>query len=125
MFSSTMIASSTTIPTTRVRPSTVKVLRVNPKTYMTMKVPRIEVGMASSTFRVVDHEPRKSQADEAGEEGGQDQGEEDLVDGLLDEDGGVPVDAQAQPFGKLGLQQLHLGLHVAAHLHRVGARGAW
>ena len=38
-----------------------KVLRVKPKTYITMNVPRIEVGMASSTLRVVDHEPRKSQ----------------------------------------------------------------
>ena len=35
--------------TTRVRPSTVKVFRVKPRKYITMNVPRIEVGMASST----------------------------------------------------------------------------
>ncbi len=35
--------------------------RVKPKTYMTMKVPRIEVGIASSTLRVVDQEPRNTQ----------------------------------------------------------------
>ncbi len=61
MFSSTMIASSTTMPTTRVNPSTVYVFRVKPNTYMTMNVPRMDVGMASSTLRVVDHEPRKTQ----------------------------------------------------------------
>ena len=61
MFSSTMIASSTTMPTTRVRPSTVYVFRVKPNTYMTMNVPRIDVGIASRTLRVVDQEPRKTQ----------------------------------------------------------------
>ena len=61
MFSSTMIASSTTMPTTSVSPSTVKVLSVKPNTYITMKVPRIEVGIASSTLTVEDHEPRNSQ----------------------------------------------------------------
>ncbi len=61
MFSSTMIASSTTMPTTRVRPSTVYVLSVKPNTYMTMNVPRIDVGIASRTLSVVDHEPRKTQ----------------------------------------------------------------
>ena len=36
-------------------------LSVKPNTYITMKVPRIEVGIASSTLSVVDHEPRKTQ----------------------------------------------------------------
>ena len=36
-------------------------LSVKPNTYITMKVPRIEVGIASSTLSVVDHEPRKIQ----------------------------------------------------------------
>ena len=35
--------------------------RVNPNTYMTMNVPRIDVGMASRTLRVVDQEPRNTQ----------------------------------------------------------------
>ena len=36
-------------------------LSVKPNKYMTMNVPRIEVGIASSTLSVVDHEPRKTQ----------------------------------------------------------------
>ena len=36
-------------------------LSVKPNTYITMKVPRIEVGIASSTLSVVDHEPRNTQ----------------------------------------------------------------
>ena len=61
MFSSTMIASSTTMPTTSVRPSTVNVFNVKLKKYITMKVPRIEVGIARRTFTVLDHDPRNSQ----------------------------------------------------------------
>ena len=61
MFSSTMMASSTTIPTTRVRPSTVKVFKVKLRKYITMNVPRIEVGIARSTLIVVENDPRNSQ----------------------------------------------------------------
>ena len=61
MFSSTMIASSTTMPMARLRPSSVKVLSVKPKKYSTMKVPMIEVGIASSTLKVAVQLPRNSQ----------------------------------------------------------------
>src|SRR6185295_11584306 len=61
MFSSTMMASSTTMPTDSDSPSTVKVLRVKPKKYMHRNVPMIDVGIASSTLTVEDHDPRKSQ----------------------------------------------------------------
>ena len=39
---------------------------------MTMKVPRIEVGMASRMLTVVDQDPRNSQQTKPGQEGGQD-----------------------------------------------------
>src|SRR5262245_28766118 len=61
MFSSTMMASSTTIPTDSDSPSSVKVLSVNPQKYITAKVPMMEVGMESSTLKVEEREPRKSQ----------------------------------------------------------------
>src|SRR6185369_4042248 len=61
MFSSTMMAASTTMPTVRLSPSTVNVFRVNPRKYMTMNVPRMDVGMARSTLNVDDQEPRNSQ----------------------------------------------------------------
>ena len=37
------------------------VFKVKPNTYITMKVPRIEVGIARSTFKVVVQDPRKTQ----------------------------------------------------------------
>ncbi len=61
MFSSTMMASSTTMPMARLRPSSVKVLSVKPKKYRTMKVPMIEVGIARMTFSVAVQLPRNSQ----------------------------------------------------------------
>src|SRR5579863_10304724 len=54
MFSKTMMASSTTTPMERDKARRVKVFRVKPKKYMTMKVPKSEVGMAKKTLKVED-----------------------------------------------------------------------
>src|SRR4029434_5165990 len=61
MFSSTMMASSTTMPTDSDSPSRVKVFSVNPQKYITAKVPMMDVGMESSTLKVEESDPRKSQ----------------------------------------------------------------
>jgi hypothetical protein len=50
MFSSTMMASSTTMPMARARASRVKVFRVNPLKYRMVKVPMMEVGMDRITL---------------------------------------------------------------------------
>src|ERR1039458_8019696 len=53
MFSSTMMASSITMPTIRVKASMVIWLRVNPMAAIRAKVEMIEVGMAMEAIRVV------------------------------------------------------------------------
>ena len=58
IFSSIMMASSTTMPIARLNPKSVNVLRVNPKKYRAIKAPMIEVGMAIKTLMVEDHEPK-------------------------------------------------------------------
>ena len=83
--------------------------------------PRIEVGIASSTLSVVDHEPRKIQHTRLGEQSRQHEREQDLLDRPLDEDRGVEVDDDEQALGQLLLDLGHLGAHVAAHLDRVRA----
>src|SRR5437868_6401419 len=61
MFSSTITASSTTMPIDNDSASSVKVLSVKPQKYITANVPKTETGMASTTFSVEDNEPRKNQ----------------------------------------------------------------
>ena len=68
MFSSTMIASSTTMPMASDRPSKVKKLSVKPMKYSTMNVPMTEVGMESRTLKVELARAKKKIADEAGDE---------------------------------------------------------
>ena len=51
-FSTTTIASSTTVPIARTRPSSVRVLREKPKMSMTPKVPIREMGTAMAGMRV-------------------------------------------------------------------------
>ena len=47
-FSTTTIASSTTMPIASTRPNSVSALMEKPNTYMTAKVPMIDTGTASS-----------------------------------------------------------------------------
>src|SRR6185295_5237208 len=61
MFSSTMIASSTTMPIDNDSASSVNVFIENPAKYIAANVPKTETGIASTTFNVDDNEPRKSQ----------------------------------------------------------------
>jgi hypothetical protein len=61
MFSSTMMASSTTMPTANESPSSVNVFSVKPRKYIAANVPTIDVGIASSTLIVELIEPRKTQ----------------------------------------------------------------
>ena len=53
MFSSTMMASSMTIPTIRVNASMVIWFRVKPMAFMAAKVETMEVGMATAAMSVV------------------------------------------------------------------------
>ena len=61
MFSSTMIASSTTMPTASESPSSVNVFSVKPRKCITANVPMMDVGIDSRTLIVEEIEPRKSQ----------------------------------------------------------------
>ena len=61
MFSSTTMASSTTMPITSEIAISVIVLSVKPRKYMTRMVPPRAVGMARTTLSVELQEPRKSQ----------------------------------------------------------------
>jgi len=58
-------------------------------------------------------------AHEAGQQRGEDEGEEDLVDRVLDEDGGVEVDGDGEALGDLPLDLDEPRPHVAPDLHRV------
>src|SRR5690606_35868029 len=55
------MASSTTTPMASAKPSKENVFNVKPNQLINMKVPIIEVGMASTTFTVADSEPKNSQ----------------------------------------------------------------
>ena len=61
MFSSTIIASSTTMPMERLRPRSVNVFKVKPAKYKKINVPTTEVGMENKTFTVEAQDPRKIQ----------------------------------------------------------------
>src|SRR5262249_2709672 len=58
-------------------------------------------------------------ADEAGEDGGEDEREEDLPDRLLHEDRGVPVHEEGQAFGQALRHLRDLRVHRAPHLDGV------
>ena len=60
MFSSSTIESSTSRPTARARPPSVKTLRVWPRKYMQMKDSRIESGIAIEMISVEVSERRKT-----------------------------------------------------------------
>ncbi len=53
MFSITTTESSTRMPMVRVKASRVSTLRLNPRVHITKKVDMSEVGMASSTIKVL------------------------------------------------------------------------
>ena len=61
IFSSTIIASSTTIPITSDKAKSVKVLSVNPKKYIKIKVPKIETGIAKTILIAEESEPINAQ----------------------------------------------------------------
>ncbi len=61
MFSITMIASSTTMPTASARASSVNVFRVKPRKKITATVPRSDIGIARTTFSVEERDPRNIQ----------------------------------------------------------------
>ena len=61
MFSSIIMASSTTTPIAKARPKREKVFRVNPNQFIKIKVPIIDVGIARRILTVADQDPRKSQ----------------------------------------------------------------
>ncbi len=60
MFSTTTMASSTTIPMARTSPKSVSVLIENPNTLMTAKVPTSDTGMVMVGMRVARQSWRKT-----------------------------------------------------------------
>ncbi len=116
-----MIASSTTMPTVRVRPSTVNVFSVKPKKYITMKVPRIEVGMASSTFRVVDQEPRNTQQTSPVSRAARSRVKRISSMACLTKIVLSKLTPRDMPSGRSRCDLLELRPHAVAHLHRVRA----
>ena len=60
VFSTTTMASSTTMPMARTRPKSVSVLIENPNTLMTAKVPTSDTGMVRVGIRVARQSCRKT-----------------------------------------------------------------
>ena len=99
-FSTTTIASSTTMPMASTRPNSVSLLMENPNAAMTAKVPTSETGMA--TIGIIDGAPAL-QEDEHHQHHQHDrleQGVHQFVDRVGDEDRRVVGDLVRDPLGK-------------------------
>ena len=121
-FSTTTIASSTTMPTASTRPNSVRLLIENPSAAITAKVPTSDTGIAmigmmagrqpcrntSTTM----HDQRHRFVDRL----------DQLADGLRDEFGRVVADIVVEPLRKARLQPLHRVRNALGGRQRVRAR---
>ena len=100
VFSSTTMASSTTMPMASTRPKSVRLLRLKPSAAMTAKVP---IKRDRDVDHRQDHRPpvlEEDQHDDADQDDGVAQGLEDLADRLADERRGVVGDVVVHAVGK-------------------------
>ena len=95
--STTTIASSTTIPMASTRPSSERLLRLNPIPFIAAKVPMIATGTAMSGMSVARQLWRKTEHHDGDQDDRVAKSLEHLVDGLADERRGVVDDLVIDP----------------------------
>ena len=120
MFSSTTIASSTTMPMASTRPKSVRLLIVKPISFMTAKVPISDTATSMSGSSTAFQSCKKTSTTMATKNDGVAQRVEDLAHRFLDEQRRVVNDGVFQLVGKAPLQ--------VAHLRHAGVRrfpGRW
>ena len=85
MFSSTTIASSMTMPVASDSASIVMLFSVKPSAFMNVKVPMIEVGIASAAMNVTRRLRMNRNTTSAGEQAAEDQVQLDVLERPADE----------------------------------------
>ena len=121
-FSTTTIASSTTMPIARTMPKSESVLSEKPSSSMTAKVPTSEIGTATSGMIDARQVWRKTITTIDHQQDGDEQRLDDRANRLADEDRRVVDDAVVHALGKRLLQPLHRGANLIGGLDRVRPR---
>ena len=99
-FSTTTIASSTTMPIASTSPNSEMLFRLKPSAAMTAKVPTIATGTATSGISTARQFCRKTSTTIADQDDGLEQGPDHLRDRLADERRGVVGDGVVDAFGE-------------------------
>jgi hypothetical protein len=123
-FSTTTIASSTTMPIARIRPKSVSRLMLKPNICMIANVPMSETGTAISGMSVARHEPRNTSTTITTRPIGLEQRLVHFADAVLHELGDIVDGVVRQPRGEgaVGLKLVQTGPHFGGDLHGVGTR---
>ena len=120
-FSTTTMASSTTMPMASTRPNSEMLFRLKPTAAMTAKVPMMATGTAISGISAARQFCRKTSTTMADQDHGLEQRVDHVVDRFADERRGVVGDLVVHALGEVGLQLLHLGPHPVGDVQGVGA----
>ncbi len=120
-FSSTTMASSTTMPIASTSPNRVSRLMEKPSRYMPAKVPMIDTGMAMTGMIIARTLCRNRKTTSTTSDDRLDEGDDHLLDRHLDEARGVERHVVAQPLGEALGDALHRLVDRLGHLQRVGA----
>src|ERR1700757_4723465 len=120
-FSTTTIASSTTMPTASTRPNSERLLIEMPSAARIEKAPTSDTGMATAGM-IVTRQLLQEQVNDADHEEDRDAGRHDhFVDGLAHE-GGRIIDVDVVETGREALLELrHLVPHLVLHLDDIRA----
>ena len=121
-FSTTTIASSTTMAMASTRPNSEIRLIVRPNAASSAKVPISETGMVMVGISVPRQSCRKMKMVRKTRMPASIRVVDDAVDGVVDEDRGVEQDRVVESLGERALELLHLRLDRLLHGQRVGGR---
>src|SRR5262249_53374702 len=120
-FSTTTIASSTTMPTASTRPNRDRLLSEMPKAARIANVPTSDTGIAMTGMMVARQLCRNKEHDAHHQQDGHENRDDDLVDRLRDEDRRVIDDDRVDAGRKILLQLLHRRHDLMIDSERVGA----
>ena len=123
MFSTSMMASSTTSPMAMARPARTIVLIVPPSQRSRTTAETSDSGMAVRLMTAVRHSKRKAMRMSDDEDAAEDHGDAEVVQRLLDERGGAEDVRGDLDVGQAGPQRLQGLLELARDFEGVGPRG--
>ena len=122
-FSTTTMASSTTMPMASTSPNRVRVLMENPNPLSTAKVPTRDTGMGDGGNQGGPPVLKEDKDHQKYQQHGLYQRLKDFLDGFLHKERGVVTDPVLESLRKSFLDSsLHVGVHLFGHLEGIGAR---